>query len=99
MKYEEKSKALFILENKISKVKILVPFYELIKYIEYRKQILKMFKLEQVSSDILNLQDYYPTVLFRPRVEERDFEGDGDVPPVHISLNIHEMILHNVMLD
>ena len=58
-----------------------------------------MFKLDQISFEILNLQDYYPTVLFGPRVEERDFEGDGDVPPFYISLNINEMILHNVMLD
>lgn len=58
-----------------------------------------MFKLDQVSFDILNLQDDYPAVLFGPRVEERDFEGDGDVPPFYISLNIHEMILHNAILD
>ena len=37
--------------------------------------------------------------MFGPRIEERDFEGHGDVPPFYISLNIHEMILHNAMLD
>ena len=58
-----------------------------------------MFKYEHVSSDILNLQNYYPTVLFGHIVEEKDSEGDGDVPPFYISLNINEMTLHNAMLD
>ena len=98
LKDEEKDKSLFSLENEISKVKISIPFSELIKNNEYRKHILKMFKPDQISFDILNLQDDYPTVLFGPRVEERDFEEDGDVPPFYISLNIHEMILHNAML-
>ena len=69
MKDELKYKAHFSLENEISKVKILVPFSELIKNNEYRKQILKMFKSDQISSDILNLKDDYPTVLFGPKVK------------------------------
>ena len=60
---------------------------------------MRIFKFKQVSSDILNLQDDYPTVLFGPRVEEKYLEGDGDVPPFYINLNIHEMTLHNAMLD
>ena len=95
----DKSKSLFSLENEISKIKISVPFDELLRNAEYRKQIMRMFKSKQVSSDILNLQDNYPTVFFGPRVEERDLEGDGEVPPFYISLNIHEMTLHNTMLD
>ena len=59
-----------------------------------------MFKSKQISSDILNLQDDYPTILFGPRVEDKDQDKeDGDVPPFYISLNIHEMIMHNAMLD
>ena len=60
---------------------------------------MSMFKFEQVSSDILNLQDDYPIVLFGLRVYEKDLEGEGDVPPFYINLNIHEMTLHNAMLD
>ena len=56
---------------------------------------MRMFKSEQVSSDILNLQDDYPTVLFGPRVDKRNLDDDGDVPPFYISLNIHEMTLHD----
>ena len=58
---------------------------------------MRMFKYEHVSFDILNLQDDYTTVLFGPRVEENNLEGDGDVSPFYISLNIHEMTLHNSM--
>ena len=54
-----------------------------------------MFKSEQISSNILNLQDDYPTILFGLRVEDKE---DGDVPPFYVSLNIHEIILHNAML-
>jgi hypothetical protein len=68
-KDEQKSKALFSLENEISKVKISVSFSKLIKNNEYRKRILNMFKSDQISYDILNLQDDYPTVLFEPRVD------------------------------
>ena len=100
LKDEEKVKSIFNLENEISKVKISLPFSELIKNIEYKNQILKMFKSEQISSDILNLQDDYPTIFFGPRVQDKGHDNeDGDVPPFYISLNIHEMILHNAMLD
>ena len=58
-----------------------------------------MFNSENVSSNILNLQDDYPTILFGPRVEEKDHNDDGGVHPLFISLNIHEMVLHNAMLD
>lgn len=59
-----------------------------------------MFKSEKFSSDILNLQDDYPMTLFGMRVEDKAHNNeDGDVPPFYISLNVYEMILHNVMLD
>ena len=38
-------------------------------------------------------------MLFGPRVEEKGHDDDGEVPPFFISLNIHEMTLHNTMLD
>ena len=37
--------------------------------------------------------------MFGAKVEEKDLEGDGDEPPFYISLNVHEMSLHNAMLD
>ena len=95
----DKYQTLFSLENKISKIKILVPFNEILRNSKYIKQIITKFKSENVSLDILNLQDDHPTLLFGPRVEENDHDDDGDVPPFFINLNIHEMILHNSILD
>jgi ribonuclease HI len=55
-----------------------------------------MLKMEE-ASDTLNIQDDHLAILFGPRVEECG--EDGDVPPFYISLKIHDMILHNAMLD
>ena len=38
-------------------------------------------------------------MLFGPRVEDMNNDDDGEVPPFFISLNIHEMVLHNTILD
>ena len=65
-----------------------------------------MLKTEEVSvsanmqkfsnSDAVNLQDDKPTILFGPRVESQD---EDEVPPFYINLRIHNMFLHNTMLD
>ena len=58
-----------------------------------------MVKLENESFDILNLQDDYPTISFGPRVQGKGHDDDVEFTPFFISLNIHEMTLHNIMLD
>ena len=50
----------------------------------------------QSNSDTVNLQDDKPTIIFGPRVENED---EDEVPPFYISLRIHNMYLHNTMLD
>jgi hypothetical protein len=55
-----------------------------------------MLKMEE-TSDTLNIQDDHPTILFGPRVKE---SSDVDeVPPLYVSLKVHDMTLHNAMLD
>ena len=54
-----------------------------------------MLKFED-SSDTVNLQDDKPTIMFGPRVESSQ---ENDVAPFYISLGIHNLFLHNVMLD
>jgi hypothetical protein len=54
--------------------------------------MLKMGK----TYDTLNIQDDHPTILFGP-IEERS--ENEEVPPFYVILKIHDMILHNVMLD
>lgn len=78
----EKSQPLFSLGNEIAKVKISVPFSELLKNSEYRAHIVKMLKAEE-GVDSLNLQDDHPTIMFGPKVEDQnDLE---DVRPFYIS--------------
>ena len=46
---------------------------------------------------LLNLVDDKPELLFGPKVEGKYQEGA--VPPFYVSLNIHDKILDNAMLD
>jgi hypothetical protein len=80
----------------MAKIKISALFNELIKNGEYGNHIIKMLKMEELP-DTLNIQDDHPSILFGPRVEEC---GDvDDVPPFYVILKIHDMTLHNSMLD
>ena len=47
--------------------------------------------------DSINLNHDKPKLLFGPEVEDKFREGG--VPPFYVSLNIHDKILHNAMLD
>ena len=55
----------FNLQAKISKVKIVVPFNEIIRIPEYKGQLSHMIKFEE-ASDTLNLQDDKPKIMFGP---------------------------------
>lgn len=48
-------------------------------------------------SNTVNLNDDHPEFLFGPEVEGGSQEGN--VPPFYVSLNIHDLIFHNSMLD
>jgi hypothetical protein len=48
-------------------------------------------------SDTMNLTDDHPELLFGPEVD--GWDDTGEVAPFYISLNIHDLILHNAMLD
>ena len=41
------------------------------------------------------MTDDAPTIVLGPIIEETDEE---DVPPFYVSLNVHDMILHNAIL-
>jgi hypothetical protein len=86
----------FNFEHEMAKIKISVPFNELIRKGEYREKIIKMLKMGQ-TPDTLNVQDDHPAILFGPRVEETS--DTEDVPPFYVSLKVHDMTLHNAMLD
>jgi len=87
----------FSLENEINKIKIPIPLVELAKNPVYRKKITKMIIFLDVESqaNVINLEDYKPNIIFGPHSE-----GARDtVAPFYITLNVHDRLLHNCMLD
>jgi hypothetical protein len=99
----------FSLEWELEKIKIPIPLIELMNRDGYRSQVIKSMAIESdigmedltiglaSHSDTVNLTDDRPELLFGPEVDGRD--DTGDVAPFYISLNIHDLILHNAMLD
>ena len=93
----EKSSSAFSLQKDLEKVKILVPLTELMKQPTYQSQVTSFMlppKVEHIP-DSLNLQEEIHMVIFGPHVEELD----ASTPPFYVSLVIHDLLLHNCMLD
>ena len=86
----------FSLEGEISKIKITIPLPELATQDVYKNHVLKALNIGS-DIDTLKLIDDKPELLFGPEVEGKYQEGA--VPPFYVSLNIHDKILHNAMLD
>ena len=92
----ERSDPPFNLQAEISKIKIVVPFNEILRIPKYRGQLSHMIKSEE-TSDTLNLQDDKPEIMFGPWAQAS--LKSKDVPPFYISLTIHDMFLHIAMFD
>ena len=84
------------LQAEISKIKIVVPFNEILRIPEYRGQLSHMIKSEE-TFDTLNLQDDKPKIMFGPWAQATI--KSEDVPPLYINLTIHDMFRHNAMFD
>jgi len=93
----EESFPSFKTEKKLSKIKILVPLMELARNPSYDKKIKKVIQPKGSTSppDTVNLQDDSPTIVFGPHIDEKD----EVVAPFYVTLNIHDKVLHNCMLD
>jgi ribonuclease HI len=87
----------FNFEHEIQKIRIPVPLTELIKHDEFKKRFSDLLKSEtsSPSTDFINLQDERPAVVLGPLVEDRDDSS----PPFYTSLNIHDKVLHNCLMD
>jgi hypothetical protein len=86
----------FNFESEIQKVKIPMPLTELMKNEIFKAAILKSLEPKtSPSDDFVNLQDDKPKVTIGPMIEDRD----DSCPPFYISLNVHDKILHNCLLD
>ena len=93
----EKSPAVFFLQKELEKVKIPVPLAKLLKHPSYQAQVSQFMLPQGVTSipDSLNLQEERPMVVFGPNVEEME----SSTPPFYVFLVIHDLLLHNCMLD
>ena len=80
----------------MAKIKVSVPLIELVKHETYRSQITKSLNfVENEDSD--NLFDDQPELIFGLDVNGKPVEGW--IPPFYSSLNVHDKILHNAMID
>lgn len=77
-------------------MKILVPLTKLVKNESYKAKITETLNIG-AGEDAVNLNDDQPELLFGPEVNGK--HQQGGIPPFDISLNVHDKILHNAMLD
>jgi ribonuclease HI len=87
----------FNFDLEIQKIRIPVPLSELVKHEDFKRSLSKMLMPEAPNhpTDSVNLQDEKPTVILGPMVEDRDDSS----PPFYTSLNIHDKVLHNCLMD
>jgi hypothetical protein len=93
----QKPPSSFIFEHEIQKIKIPVPISELVKHEDFKKSLSKLLQPEPSchSTDSVNLQDENLAVILGPMVEDIDDSS----PPFYTSLNIHDKVLHNYLMD
>jgi hypothetical protein len=106
---QSRAPTLFSLEGELAKVKIPIPLSELMSKDAYRSQVIKALSIEPDigtkaltvgsvnHSDTVNLTDDQPELMFGPEVDGQT--DNGVIAPFYIILNIHNLILHNAMLD
>jgi ribonuclease HI len=87
----------FNFEHEIQKIRIPMPLIELIKHGEFKKRFSDLLKSKASSPsiDFISLQDERPAVVLGPMVEDIDDSS----PPFYTSLNIHDKVLHNCLMD
>jgi hypothetical protein len=87
----------FNFEHEVQKIRIPVPLSELVKHEDFKRSLSKLLMLEPTihPTDSINLQDEKPTVILGPLIEDIDDSS----PPFYTSLNIHDKVLHNCLMD
>ena len=90
---------MFNLQSELAKLKISIPFNELLRNQEYRNTITKMISNQgETRPDMLELTNDNPTIILGYNIDSVDSE-DEQVPPFYMNLNVHDMLLHNSMLN
>jgi len=75
---------------------MVVALSKLAKHDVYQSQINRSLKIS-VNEDSVNVFNDQPESIFGLEVNGKPV--DGGIPPFHVSLNIHDKILHNAMFD
>ena len=103
MEVEEVNKNVqnFNLENELGKIKIPMPFTELMKNPSYKEPVLKMIGSanNQPLSDTMNLQEENPKIFIGSALAGKIENEAGASPPFYITLIVHEQMIHNCLLD
>jgi len=96
-KEADKTPTFYSLEHELRKIKILVPLTELLKNEPFKKSIMKVMQPtpSSISFDVISLQDKSPAII----VGTHNDDGSDASPPFYISLNVHDNILHNCLMD
>jgi hypothetical protein len=81
----------------LRKINIPVPLIELLKNEPFKNSIMKVFKspVSVMTSDVINLEDENPTITVGTHIED----GSDASPFFYISLNAHDKILHNFLME
>jgi hypothetical protein len=97
VKEVDRPQAYFILDHELRKINILVPLSEFLKNETFKQSIIKVLQppTSIVTSDVIILQDENPTIIVGPHIED----GYDSSPHFYISLNFHDKILHNYLMD
>ena len=94
MEVEEVNKNVqnFNLENELGKIKIPMPFTELMKNPSYKESVLKMIgpANNQPLSDTVNLQEENPNIFIGSALAEKTENEAGASPPFYITLTFHD---------
>jgi hypothetical protein len=87
----------FHFECEFQNIRIPVPLSELVKNEDFKRSLSKLLQSESPHppTDSVNLQDEKPSVILGPMVEDKDDSS----PPFYKSLNIHDKVLHNCLMD
>jgi hypothetical protein len=96
-KEADKPPTSFILEHELRKINIPIPLMKLLKNEPFKKSIMKVMQPtpSSVSSDVISLQDENPSINVGPHIED----GSDASPPFYVSLNDHDNILQNYLMD
>jgi len=87
----------FNFEHEIHKITIIIPLSEIVKHEYFKRSLSTMLQSKPSchSTDSVNLQDENLAVILGPMVEDRDDSS----PPFYTSLNMHDKVLHNFLMD